>query len=301
MSAPSGLDPDRELGEALRAVALSILDEARAALSTADRDRSTAIHDFRKEMKRWRALLRLMTAFLGGDCRHLRQTAGDLARSFTAARDVQSAIMILPALAKPAPDAAESLSPHSFNTIKERLEDLRGKSEQITLDGRKFQLLSDYITAASERVNEWQLDDISFGALAREIAKTYRRARRAMPADWTAASPEELHEFRRRVIEHRYQMELIERAWPRLVRLWIDEAQRLRTRLGNFQDLAVLKRLMEPHQPLSHWQARLTPLVEARQASYVKGAARIAMRLFAESPKAFRRRIEALWESQADR
>jgi CHAD domain-containing protein len=301
MSAPSGLDPDRERGEALRAVALSILDEAQSALSAADRDRSTAIHDFRKEMKRWRALLRLMSAFLGDDCRHLRKAAGDLARSFTAARDIQSAIMILPVLAKAAPDAAETLSTRSFNTIKERLEGIRGRSEQITLDSRKFQLLSNYIATASERVNEWQLDDISFGALAGELAKTYRRGRRAMPADWTSASPEDLHEFRRRVIEHRYQMELLVPAWPRLARLWIDEAQRLRTRLGNFQDLVVLKRLMEPHQPLSHWRARLTPLVEARQASYVKGAARIARRLFAESPKAFGRRIEALWESQADR
>ncbi len=62
--------------------------------------------------------------------------------------------------------------------------------------------------------------------------------------------PDDLHELRRRVIEHRYQMELVEPAWPRLGRIWVDEAQRLRNRLGAFQDLAVLMHLTEPHQPL---------------------------------------------------
>jgi hypothetical protein len=91
-------------------------------------------------------------------------------------------------------------------------------------------------------------------------------------------------------------MELIEPLWPRFGRMWIDEAERLRDRLGRCQDLEVLKRLTEPHQPLAHWRSRLTPAIAERSAALAQRAARIAHRLFAERPKAFRHRLEMLWE-----
>ena len=54
-----------------------------------------------------------------------------------------------------------------------------------------------------------------------------------------------MHEFRQRVVVHRYQMELVEPAWPRLGKVWVGEAQRLRERLGKHQDLAVLRKLTQ--------------------------------------------------------
>ena len=52
-----------------------------------------------------------------------------------------------------------------------------------------------------------------------------------------------------------------------------------------------------PHQPLAPWRARLTPLIEERQAAHAKASSRIAGRMLAEQPRAFRRRIEALWRA----
>jgi hypothetical protein len=98
------------------------------------------------------------------------------------------------------------------------------------------------------------------------------------------------------VVDHRYQMELVEPLWPRHGRMWTDEAERLRDRLGRCQDLEILKRLTEPHQPLAHWRSRLTPACAERTTELSQRAARIALRLFAEKPKAFRHRLETLWE-----
>jgi hypothetical protein len=39
-------------------------------------------------------------------------------------------------------------------------------------------------------------------------------------------------------------------------------------------------------------------VIEARRLSHLKTAARLAGRLFAEKPKAFRRRIAALWSAR---
>ena len=52
------------------------------------------------------------------------------------------------------------------------------------------------------------------------------------------------------------------------------------------------------HQPLAHWRSKLGPIIAHRQAEHVQAARRLATRLFAEPPKGFRRRLEALWDSQ---
>jgi hypothetical protein len=95
-------------------------------------------------------------------------------------------------------------------------------------------------------------------------------------------------------------MELTEPLWPRLGRGWVREAQRLRSRLGRHNDLTVLARCAEPHQPLAHWRSRLQSVIGQRQAQHLAVARRVAARLFAERPKAFQRRLEAMWNGAAD-
>ena len=85
------------------------------------------------------------------------------------------------------------------------------------------------------------------------------------------------------------------RIYRRIV-LMAQEAERLRDRLGRCPDLESLKRFSEPHQPLAHWRSRLTPACAERTTELAHRAARIAHRLFAERPKAFRHRLETLWE-----
>ncbi len=153
-----------------------------------------------------------------------------------------------------------------------------------------------WLDVAAAAVEMWPLDPFDFSTIAAQLAKSYRNARRHVPDDWTAASGDDLHTLRQRVVDLRYQMELIEPLWPRFGRMWTDEAERLRDRLGQRQDLEVLMRLTEPHQMLAHWRSRLTPACAERSAALAQRAARIAHRLFAERPKAFRQRLEALWE-----
>ena len=61
----------------------------------------------------------------------------------------------------------------------------------------------------------------------------------------------------------------------------------------------MLSRYAEPHQPLAHWRSRLQSVVSQRQAQHVAASRRIAGRLFAEKPKAFRQRLEAMWDGMA--
>jgi CHAD domain-containing protein len=251
-------------------------------------------------MKRWRAMLRMLNPILGDGTEALREQARDLSRKLTAARDAQSAIDAFQDAVEAAPSQPAAFSSRSIQTIRSRLEALRAEGERSIWNDERRGEMSQYLGSAAGQVAGWNFRSVAFDDVADTLATTYRRARRAIPKSWDDIAAEELHELRRRVVEHRYQMELIEPAWPRLGRIWVDEAQRLRTRLGKYQDLAVLTLKAGPNQPLAHWRSKLTPLIAHRQHEHAMAAKRIATRLFAESPKAFRRRLEALWEAQSD-
>jgi CHAD domain-containing protein len=277
-------------GAALAAVARQILSEARDALDDRARSDAVAVHEYRKDMKRWRALLRLLAPVLGAEADALRREAGDLARELAPARDVQAALDALADLAK-----ADSVLPDAaMARLAARVEAMKMDAEETALSETMRAKLRAAVVTANLAAEHWPLDGVGFAELAAALAAGYRRARDAMPSDWNAASAEELHELRKRVVAHRYQMELVEPPWPRLTKVWIAEAQRLRERLGTHHDLGVLRALAAPHGPLARSRGKLAPLIAARQAAHVAAAARIAGRLFAEKPKAFRKRLKAL-------
>jgi CHAD domain-containing protein len=216
-------------------------------------------------------VLRLIAPFLGAEGDGLQREARDLAHALA---DLGKAEPGLPAgMAKA----------------------LHSRSETMALDEDLRQKLGGALDMAELAAEHWPLESLGFAELAAALATGYRRARKAVPPDFSAASAAALHELRKRVIVHRHQMELVAPLWPRMTKAWIAEAQRLRERLGSHHDLGVLANLAAPGRPLARWRARLTPAVAARQAAHVAVAAKLAGRLFAEKPKAFRKRLEALF------
>jgi CHAD domain-containing protein len=154
-------------------------------------------------------------------------------------------------------------------------------------------------TQAAAAVEHWPLQSFDRVEAPKQLAASYHRVRAAIPQDWSSTSPEALHRLRQRVVEHRYQMEVAEPLWPKLMQIWVSEAQRLRDRLGAHQDLVILQRLTGPHQPLARWRSQLAPQILERQAAHVTSARRLAGRLFAEKSKAFRQRLASLWDHRA--
>ncbi len=281
-------------GDGLAAAAQSIVADARASLANLELSDAEAVHEVRKALKRWRALMRLLARPLGDQAEQMRIEARDLMRALTGARDAQSSLDALADLRK----ADMPFSDTSMETIRGRLNEVKNAAEQAGFTKDMRDRLIHYLDFATLSLERWPLKDIDFDTVADALTATYRRARQLMPDNWLEADAEHLHDLRRRVVEHRHQMDLVEHLWPRLGQVWAEEAQRLRNRLGACQDLAVLAGFTAPHQPLAPWRSRLAPVIEARRAAHLKTAARLAGRLFAEKPKAFRRRIAALYSAR---
>ena len=152
------------------------------------------------------------------------------------------------------------------------------------------------LTRAEAAVERWPLHLLTFADVADRLTRGFRAVRRELPKSWADADGEALHELRKAVVNHRYQMETVAPLWPRFGRMWVGEAQRLRERLGKHQDLLVLARLTEPHQPLAPWRSRLAAPIAQRRSEHVAAARRMASRQFVEKPGAFRRRLDVIWE-----
>jgi len=284
-------------GDGLAAAARSIIADARRALNDPELSDPEAVHEVRKALKRWRALLRLLARAVGEPADEMRMEARELMRALSGARDAQSALDALADLKK----SDVPFSATSAETIRKRLTEMRDAAEKTSFSPEMRDKLSRYLDFATLSLDRWPLKAIDFDTVAEGLISTYRRARQLVPDDWPSVEPEHLHDLRRRVVEHRHQMDLIEPLWPRLGKVWAEEAQRLRNQLGSCQDLAVLTNFTAPHHPLAPWRSRLTPVIEGRRGAHLKTAARLAGRLFAEKPKAFRRRIAALWSARRAR
>jgi CHAD domain-containing protein len=282
MNEKPALRPEAAIGPTMRAIAARIIAEARTTIIDPARTNADAVHEFRRSMKQWRALMRLLKPFVP-DAVLLRQQARDGQSALNAFDDILKKGLIL--------------SERTTNTIRGRIETIRAGEEQAVLTPELRDAIIAWLDQVITAIESWPLDPFEFSKIAARLAVGYRNARRAIPDDWSQAAPEELHELRQRVVDHRYQIDLVEPLWPRHSRMWTDEAERLRDRLGRCQDLEILRRLTEPHQPLAHWRSRLTPACSERTLDLSQRAARIAHRLFAERPKAFRHRLETLWEN----
>lgn len=128
------------------------------------------------------------------------------------------------------------------------------------------------------------------------MRRTYKRAlNRGLPA-FEREDPEELHLLRKAVVAHRYQMDALAPAWPKLLHATVTEAQHLRVFLGDHHDLAMLSAFAASREEMQGGNAAFLKSVAARQARLADKARTSFARLFGERPKAFERRLLACIE-----
>src|SRR5262249_39683103 len=150
--------------ESLRSASGEILAEARRQIDEPGADDATAVHEFRKAMKRWRALLRLYEPVIGEQAEQLRIDARDLARELAGTRDARSALDAVADLGE------EVLSARTRATLKERLEGISMSSESATLTydlRERMRLTLDHAAAAAA---QWALGDVAFATIADGLA-----------------------------------------------------------------------------------------------------------------------------------
>lgn len=254
------------------------------------------VHDARKDLKAFRAHLRLVRAIVDADAyRRLNEAARDAARALSEARDSQALHDAISQLEK-----ADRRGLVDIAALRRAADTAVARSA-----GRKAlrdlcRRVAGNLRPLRDEVAGWSLTD-DRNAYLDGLAATYRAARKALRKGFDSGLADDLHEARKRVIHWRYQLELFSGLWPRGIKAEVRELQDLREDLGQHNDLVLLQQRIaegvEGFAGLAQREAGLDAILVLR-AERSRTAARRTGLLFSDAAKARRRRLEAWWNAQ---
>lgn len=280
----------------IREAGVKQLRKARKALQSAG-TAAQDIHDARRALKRFRALLHLTApAMADGDFQRFDRGASAAAKVFAATRDVH--VMMETATRLAALDG-EAAPPPLVAALKSRLRMKREQAETNLHDRSAREAVARLETLARQ-FGKVKLGIKGFATLADGYARVCGKAREAMERARETGADGDHHRWRKSVQRHWRHLQFLEPVWPAMLQPQINLAHELADTLGEDNDLATLKALVEREQALIGRDAPIEPftaLCRREQDRLRECAYRLGRRLFAEKPKAARRRLRAYWET----
>ena len=296
------LKSEEEVGEGLLRIAHGRLDHAVGELrGESDSDQVEAVHEARKDIKKLRALLRLTRDQLGGEV--YRRENGELRDVARALGELRDADVVTETLDKLTADCPDLVSAAAAGRLRRALDAERttpppgGPTRDSAMEAAAGRL-----ETVRDRVEDWPLAGDGWELLAEGMRRSYRRGRRRMRDARREPTDESLHEWRKRVKDHWYQLRLIRCAWPPVLEVAGEEAHRLSELLGDDHDLGVLATRFADVAggPASAGdRARLDVAIERRRSQLREFAFAGGARLYAEGPNAFERRMARYWQAAA--
>ena len=289
-------DPGAPVPDEVRRVARGRIDHALDELrGESDSTREEAVHEARKDMKKLRALLRLVRGELGDRVYAFENTCfRDTARELSGVRDADVMLATLGDLEErygELPGAGGRLRPalvaHRFRTSAGSLHPARAAI--------------DALAEAGDRVADWPLETDGFEAFEEGLGRIYRQGRRDFRAARKAPTPERMHEWRKRAKDLWYHLQLLEEGWKPVISALADEAHELSDRLGDEHDLTVLREWAHRHASALNGAEPVLRgfdvILENRQRELQREAFEYGARIYADKPSVFVGRLEGWWES----
>jgi CHAD domain-containing protein len=291
------LDPLRPTGESVRIIAAAQIGDVIAKFGGGPLS-VTAIHETRKALKRLRALLGLVRGGSPGeDLRREKQRLRAIAHSLAGARDAH--VMIATAAGLENEEMPRACRPVSRLLMK-RLRQ-REQAEALSLGQGRLPVAA--LGEAQAGLQALPMDSLNFSDVLDGFTQAYRLGRRLAGEIFQAdVEDERFHDLRKQVQQHWRHLQLVSNAWPKGLRPQIMLARELSETLGKDHDIALLAALareQESPEPGKRFEA-YADFCASQQRKLRRHAELLARRLYAEKPKAARRRIRAYWETAVE-
>lgn len=289
------LDAGEALRPGLRRCAREQLDHAIEELTDGLRaDPVKAVHEARKSLKKERSLLRLGSGTFAPDVRR-RENAGfrEAAHSLGARRDADVMIHALDELAE---RYAGQVPERTFSAIRRRLEQERAGAR--VSHARCTEAIVDQLRSARLRTDAWDLERGGWSGVEAGLLRGYRRGRKASKRARSKPTVENLHDWRKRAKDLWYHLRLMESIAPHAMRGHAQDAHLLSSLLGDDHDLAVLRgSLAGKAGQVPVDTDAVIGAIDHRREQLQSDAFFVGDRLYAESPKAFLRRMHRYWRA----
>ncbi len=265
--------------------------EQRLSQSTID---PTNVHEARKNLKRTRALLRLMRPALGDEL-FKRENARlrDAGALLSARRDAHVLDQTLVNLG-PEPDSALAPTVSKLRAaVASTRTDVDASSEQQSLANAAEELRQSLSALRRQKFKDDGFDLVEPG-----LKRSYAAARKAMRVAYAEPSEENFHEWRKGIQQHWRQMLLLSRGWPEVLLPRARAARQISEMLGQDHDIAVLKAYLHSHSDLPltpRERQNIEAHFQGQQASLRARCKPLGERLLAERSRSFSRRVETYW------
>lgn len=293
------LQDNEHLAAGVRRVAGEQLDYALWQLTEAIDDPVTAVHEARKSLKKERALLRLVRdSFPPSVYRREDRALRDAGRRLSAARDADVLVETIDQLAE---RYRARLSASIFSQARSVLDaDRRRAREAAAADSGAVEEVAVELRDARGRVAEWPLAGDEFLLIEGGLGRAYQRGAQRFADVLEDPSVENLHEWRKRVKDLWYHVRLVKSMWPDVLGQQAKQASQLADLLGEDHDLAVLAEKLAEPAVAERVMGDLRPLrelAERRRLELQAQARFLGMRLYADRPRWYPRRLGRLWEA----
>jgi CHAD domain-containing protein len=295
------LGGDETVADAVRRSAQEQLERALAELRDGiHSDPVAAVHTARKSIKKERALLRLARGGLSRDQRRAdNATLRDAARNLSGLRDAEVMLQALHGLSE---RYAGQLNEAVVATVRQKLEQGRESAHERAAQSEAVAEAIQTLDGLAARVPGWDLKADGWRAIEPGLQRTYRDGRAAFRLARREPSPENLHEWRKRVKDFWYDARLLAPVCGPVMRGQAEELEYLSELLGDEHDLAVLKETVKQLEPdASIKLAGLIGLIDQRRDQLQTQAMLIGRRLYGERPRAFVRRVRRFWKAGRER
>ncbi len=260
---------------------------AAAGRALAGRPDDAAVHRARRELKRARALLRLVRRAVPAEA-YVAVNSGlrDIGRLLGSARDA----LVMRELARDTARACD-VEPDAVRSLLTRFDrERRRRSQGIDTAGVRAG-----IEAARARLLRARVAGDGT-LLATGFVRIYRRGRRALAAARELPRPARLHDWRKHVKHYWHALEALEPAWPRLMTALAAEVHRLADVLGDFHDCTLLAAQLKAAPVKPAVRRRLAAALKKRRAMLRERAFAIGERLYEERPRRLAPRAAQWWQ-----
>lgn len=280
------LDERLPLNVGLAAAFAGVVGWAAATAGRVGAEPVEAVHEYRKALRRARAVIRLARPLLGPGCfRALVDELRTALRGTSPLRDATVLLQTLDAL----PD--EAATRRARRALRELLEAERAEAPagDSALELRRSLSI---VEPLPQRFAACLPAHLRWRQLRAGLARSYRRARRARRRALRGGEDADVHAFRKRVKELRYQLELLEAAGGGEPSRPHRALARLAAELGAVTDLTLLRRtvrLRRAELARARPEALLAALDRAIEER-LEGLARRSRKPFSGSPREFAER-----------
>jgi CHAD domain-containing protein len=257
-----------------------------------DRRRLTdeGVHSVRKNLRRARAMLRMLRASIGKSAyRRENGLLRDCARRLSLLRDSRALLDTAMMLRARIRSADEHTGVTSLETLLRRDHALARR--KLTRDGAAIDVMRDALRSSYRRSADWRPRH-GADSPVQGVMRVYSRGRAAQERAQSHRTATNLHELRKQTKFLFHQLEALEPLQPDLITRLAKRSHRLADLLGDDHNLTVL-RTRVTHSPLErHDRVRLQRIIDHERAKLDRTALARARRMYRQSPAAFAARLD---------